>query len=643
MYLHGGDYNPEQWIGDMDLVRSDIKKLKEANINTVTIGMFSWSILEPKEGEFNFEWLKEIFSVLKDNNMNVIMGTPTAARPHWLAQKYAETSRVNANGVRELSGFRHNHCMQSPVFREKAEIIISKLIEAVQPYNIVHSWHINNEFGGQCFCNHCIEKFQNELCLQYGTVENLNKSWWNTFWSHNYSCFSEILPPFNHGENSNTPLNINWEKFKTVNHMDYYKFEYDLIRKFSDLPISTNFHGDPFAFSLDYSKFSESVDYLSYDIYPPWNSKDNFEIAIQAKKELIMQQSLDINKDFYIMESTPGSTNWQDYTTLKTDKLHNASTLLQMLCGSKAFLYFQLKQSRGSSEKYHGAVLDVSSNSDGRVYQYTKQFGKHLLDLKEFEKSKLKREVAIYYDWNNLSMLHFSEGPRNKGLHISEFNDKLVEYFNNVGINVDYVYDDRYLDQYHTIILPYAYNVKPEVVNYLQNAKGIRVIAFPLLNYVDNNDLLHQGLVPNGLAEQFGINVTEFNAVVDGAQISSENYNFEILTEVVKIETAKVIEQFNHEILEAAVTINEYNDSDYIYIGGIPTDKSLETLFDKIFDAEYQNGNKVITSNLIIDDAEYKMLINFGNEVKNLDNVVWSTSENVEELSKFECAIVKNI
>lgn len=641
MYLHGGDYNPEQWIDDMELVKSDIEKLKAANINTVTIGMFSWSVLEPTEGQYNFEWLKQVFAILQANNMQVIMGTPTAARPHWLAQKYPETSRVNASGVRELSGFRHNHCMQSPIFRTKAEAIIAKLVEVVKPFDIIHSWHINNEFGGQCYCQHCISKFQAELEAQYSTIENLNQGWWNTFWSHNYSSFAEVLPPFNHGENSNTPLNVNWEKFKTVNHLDYYQFEYDLIRKYSDLPISTNFHGDPFAFSLDYSKFSTNVDYVSYDIYPPWNTKDNFQIAIQAKKELIMQQSLDINKDFYIMESTPGSTNWQDYTILKTGKLHNASTFLQMACGSKSFLYFQLKQSRGSSEKYHGAVLDISSNSEGRVYQYTKEFGQHLLELQAFESAKLKREVAIYYDWNNTSMLHFSEGPRNKGLHISEFNNKLVEYFNNVGINVDYVYDEKYLDQYHTIILPYAYNIKPQVINYLQNAKGIRVIGFPLLNYVDSNDLLHQGLLPNGLANQFGINVTEFNAIVDGNQILSDNYQFEILSEVVKVNGAKVVEQFDHEILEAAVTTHVYNDSEYIYIGGIPTSESLEQIFNSIFKVNYTTGNKVISSTFIKDKVEYKMLINFGDEDVILENVVWSTTGTDEHLAKYECALIK--
>lgn len=642
MFLHGGDYNPEQWIGDLELVKSDIEKLKAANINTVTIGMFSWSILEPNEGQYNFTWLRNIFDILKENEMKVIMGTPTAARPHWLAQNYPETSRVNEYGLRELSGFRHNHCMQSEVFREKAEIIIRKLIEVVLEYQIIHSWHINNEFDGHCYCEQCSSKFKDSLKQKYGTIEVLNAGWWNTFWSHNYSNFEQIIPPFAHGERSNTPLNINWEKFKTLNHIDYYQFEYKLIRQYSDLPITTNFHGDPFKFSLDYSVFSDVVDYISYDIYPPWNTKDNYEIAIKSKKELILQHSLDLNKDFYMMESTPGSTNWQEYTVLKSDKLHNASTFLQLLCSSKSFLYFQLKQSRGSSEKYHGAVLDVSSNPEGRVYNYTKEFGAHLKELADFSNMQLKNEVAIYYDWNNTTMLHFSEGPRNIGLGISEFHDNLVEYFNNVGVNVEYVFDESQLDRFETIIFPYAYNVKSEVIEYLQVVKGKTVIAFPMFNYVNSDDLLHIGILPNGLSKQFGIEVQEFNAVLENETIDSQEYKFEYVTEVVKVNTAQAIEEFKHDILQAAVTSNVCNQSKFYYVAGVPSNDSLYQLFDNLLGYQYTPGKKVIQSNIILDNQDYQMLINFGSETIEINNVVWSTNSTLDELPKFEFAITRN-
>lgn len=641
MFLHGGDYNPEQWISDMKLVESDIQKLKQANINTVTLGMFSWSVLEPTEGNYNFEWLEKIFKILKENNMSVIMGTPTAARPHWLAQTYPNTSRVNENGVRELSGFRHNHCMQSAEFREKAQNIIELLIETVTQYEIIHSWHINNEFGGQCYCEKCIEKFRANLKAEYGDIGTLNDSWWNVFWSHNYSSFDEILPPFSFGENSNTPLNISWEKFKTLNHIDYYKFEYDLIRKYSDLPITTNFHGDPFNFSLDYSVFSNYVDYISYDIYPPWNTADNYKIAIKAKKELMLQHSLDLDKDFYMMESTPGSTNWQDYTILKSGRLHGATTYLQMQCSAKSFLYFQLKQSRGSSEKYHGAVLDVSSNTDARVYNYTKDFGAQLNELHKFSQMKLQNQVAIYYDWNNTTMLTYSEGPRNIGLGISDLHDKLFEYFNNVGINVEYVFDERYLERFDTIIFPYSYNVKPKVIEKIKKLSNKKIISFPMLNYVNPDDLLHIGALPHELTTQFGIEVQEFNAVLENETIDSSHMQFEYITEVVKVLEAEVIEKFDHDILKSAVTRNRFNMSDYIYVAGIPTMSSLVKLLDNIFGCTFNMNNKLIKSNVELNGEKFEMISNFGAESIMLENVYWTSAIEKNLLETYDFAIIK--
>ncbi len=643
MFLHGGDYNPEQWIDDIDLVKSDIKKLKEANINTVTIGMFNWSIVEPTEGQFNFKWLKDVMTEFKNNDIQVIMGTPTAARPHWLAQKYRETSRINRDGIRELSGIRHNHCMTSPIFREKAELVIRELMDAVAEFDNIHSWHINNEFGGECFCEHCQNKFRKQLKQKYGTIENLNKSWWNTFWSHNYTSFEEIQAPTSYGDLSNTPLKINWSRFMTDNHLDYYLFEKELIESGSKLPITTNFHGEQIGGWMDYYKFAKHVDYVSYDIYPQWDTADNYDIAVDAMTNLLVQSSLDKNKDFLIMESSPGSTNWQDYTILKSSKLHQASTYLQMLAGSKSFLYFQLKQSRGSSEKYHGAVLDINSNVEGRVYQYVKEFGKQLTSLDEFTDAKLKKEIAIYYSWDNSILLDHSEGPRNKGLHLKETMNNLVEYFINIGKNVQFVFDESELEKYETVIFPYAYYVPDKVIDKIKKCENKHVIALPLMNYVNEDDLLQFGNLPIGIDKYFGVKVKEINVLIDGQTISSENYDYNLITEVVECTTASEVERFEHEILESAVTKNTVNNTDFYYLAGLMTDDSLHNFFDQLYGKKYNQSNKIIKTTLELNDELYQYIINFGDEEIDLtqENIVWSTSGTHGILSKYDFTIIK--
>ena len=153
--LHGGDYNPEQWLDRPDILEKDLDMLEEAGCNVVSLGIFSWSTLEPEEGVFNFEWLENIINKLYERGISVILATPSASRPKWLADKYPEVLRVDGERKRALYGFRHNHCYTSPVYREKTAIINRKLAERFGNHPAVIMWHISNEFGGECHCPLC--------------------------------------------------------------------------------------------------------------------------------------------------------------------------------------------------------------------------------------------------------------------------------------------------------------------------------------------------------------------------------------------------------------------------------------------------------------------------------------------------------
>ena len=189
--LHGGDYNPEQWLKRPDILEKDIDMLEESGCNVVSLGIFSWSTLEPEEGVFHFGWLQEIIDKLYKRGISTILATPSGARPKWMADKYPEVLRVDETRHRALFGFRHNHCYTSPVYREKVHIINKKLAQEVATHPGVILWHISNEYGGECHCPLCREKFREWLKEKYGTIENLNKSWCTTFWSHIYNSFDQ--------------------------------------------------------------------------------------------------------------------------------------------------------------------------------------------------------------------------------------------------------------------------------------------------------------------------------------------------------------------------------------------------------------------------------------------------------------------
>ena len=164
---HGGDYNPDQWIDMPEIWDEDIRLMKLSHVNCATVGIFAWSLLEPEEGVYNFEWLDTILDKLHANGISAILATPSGARPPWLAQKYPEVLRVNENGIRNEFGVRHNHCLTSPFYRQKVQTINRKLADRYKNHPAVKMWHISNEYSGACHCELCQEAFRDWLKKYY--------------------------------------------------------------------------------------------------------------------------------------------------------------------------------------------------------------------------------------------------------------------------------------------------------------------------------------------------------------------------------------------------------------------------------------------------------------------------------------------
>src|SRR5699024_6948014 len=220
LLLHGGDYNPDQWLDYPEILKKDLALMKAAKINTVSLGIFAWSALEPKEGEFRFEWLDKVIDDVAAMGGNVILATPSGARPAWMSEKYPEVLRTNASRQKMLHGGRHNHCFSSPVYRQKVTIINRKLAARYGQHPAVIMCHIYNEYGVDCHCEYCQENFRNWLKNKYGNLEALNAAWWGPFWSHSFSDWSQVESPSPIGESAVHGLNLDWKRFVTDQTID---------------------------------------------------------------------------------------------------------------------------------------------------------------------------------------------------------------------------------------------------------------------------------------------------------------------------------------------------------------------------------------------------------------------------------------
>ena len=516
--LHGGDYNPEQWLDRPDILAQDIELMKKARVNTVTLGVFSWSTLEPQEGVYTLDWLADIIHNLYANGIRTILATPSAARPAWLAHKYPEVRRVRADRVRELYNRRQNYCYTSPLYRDKVRRIDQKLAQRFGSDPAVILWHISNEMGGDCHCELCQAEFRRWLQARYGSLQALNKAWNARFWSHDYTAWEQIESPAPQGENAVQALALDWKRFVSDRHIDFLKFERDTVKELApDAKFTVNmmyrFDG------IDYFKMAKEIDVASWDNYPTWHKPT--ETVEETALDTAMMHDLFYSmkgKPFLLMESSPSFTNWQPISKQKKPGIAELAALQTVAHGADSVLYFQWRASRGAEEKFHGAVVGHDGRQDARAFTETVQVGQKLESLSEITAVQREKQALIVHDWQNKWALEGSCGPRNAGLG---YWDELKRHYNalaRAGIAVEFGDETADLTGYRLVVVPMLYlltdDFAKKLCDFAQN--GGTVVVTYWTGVVDESDLCRLGDTPYGLTGLLGLRRTEIDGMYDG-------------------------------------------------------------------------------------------------------------------------------
>ena len=663
--LHGGDYNPEQWLKRPDILEKDLDMLEKANCNVVTLGVFSWSTLEPEEGIFHFEWLQEIIDKLYKRGISTILGTPSGARPKWMADKYPEVLRVDETGHRNHFGFRHNHCYTSPVYREKVHIMNKKLAEEVAVHPGVILLHISNELGGECHCPLCQDAFRRWLKEKYHTIENLNDRWCTTFWSHTYQNFDQIESPSRIGETQLHGLNLDWKRFVTHQTVDFLRQEVSALREGgSELPVTANLMH--FFGGLDYFKLAKEIDVVSWDTYPTWYKKPLIDIAYDNGMCHDLMRSLK-RKPFFQMESCPTSTNWQSVSKLKKPGMLFAQSMQAIAHGSEGALYFQIRQSRGASEKFHGAVIDHYGGEDTRVFREVSEVGAALKELKELAGTTTRSQVAMIYDWDSQWAMEDSQGPRNKGLHYMETMLKYYRGFRKQGLNVDLIDMTCDLDAYKILAMPMVYMFKEgfaeKVRTFVENG-GILINSY-WSGIVDDTDRCYLGGTPHGLMDVLGLRSTEIDGLYDweenqmvpetGNQLGlTDTYICKNLCDLVELRGAKHLMTYGSDFYQGypCLTVNTFGKGNAWYVAADADEKFYADFLGKIVkDSCVSSGiSEEIPDALEItvrerDNIKYYIYQNYGTQAVKIPvpngKVTWIYGNGQEELKVYGLAVAK--
>lgn len=590
---YGGDYYPEQWLKQPEILEKDIVYMKRAGINTVTLGVFAWSFLEPREGEYRLDWLLNKVDLLYENGISCIMATPSGARPKWMSDRYPEVLRVDESRRRQLFGGRHNHCYTSPVYRKKVKEIDINLAKRFGKHPGVLMWHISNELGGECHCPLCQEAFRTWLKKKYKTIDRVNDSWCTAFWSHVYQSFEQMESPSSIGETMVHGLNLDWKRFVTEQTRDFVSWEVGALKEGgATQPTTTNFMYD--YTGLNYQKIAGEVDVVSWDSYPLWHKEPEILTARDNGMQHDYMRSLK-KRPFLLMESSPSSTNWQGVSKLKRPGMLSLASWQAVAHGSDSILFFQIRQSQGSSEKFHGAVIDHYGGEDTRVYKEVCELGREVALLQELTGTRVRAKAALLYDVENRWAMEDAQGPRNKGLYYHENAVKIYSAIKKLGYDVDVITMDSSLEGYKLVVAPMLYLFQSKIEEKIKEfvGQGGTFVTTYWTGIVDEEERCFLGGVPHGLLEVLGVRSMEIDGLYDGecnymifavSEKDSLRYECRNLCDLVKTEGAETLMVYERDFYKGypALTRNQFGKGRAYYVCADAGQDFYDEFFQKV-------------------------------------------------------------
>lgn len=570
--LYGGDYNPEQW--DRETWKEDMRLFKLADIDVVTLNVFSWAMLQPAEDTYSFDTLDAIIDNVSSHGMNICLATSTAAHPAWMARKYPDILRTEFNGMKRKFGSRHNSCPNSPTYRKYSVELARRLAERYQKRDNIVAWHIANEYGGECYCENCERAFRVWLQKKYGTIETVNRVWDTAFWGHTFYDFEDIVAPnmlSEHFEENRTTfqgISLDYRKFMSESILECYRLEYEAIKAITpNIQITTNLMG--FYKALDYQKWAKYMDFVSWDSYP-----SNESTVGNNSMNHDMMRGLKQGKPFALMEQTPSVTNWLPYNSLKRPGVMRLWSYQAVAHGADTVMFFQMRRSIGACEKYHGAVIDHCGHENTRVFREISALGKELTALGDtLLGARTKSDVAILFDWENWWAIEYSAGPSIK----LRYHDEVLRYYdalNAMNISTDMISVEDDLSQYRLVIAPVLYMTKTgydeKIRSFVQNGGTFLTTFFS--GYVNENDLVYTGGYPGPLRDILGIWVEELDALPDGMTNSftykGNHYPSELICDLLHTETATALSSYEQDFYAGmpALTKNEFGQGHAYYV-----------------------------------------------------------------------------
>lgn len=540
MLYYGVSYYPEQrsreqWITDLEL-------MKEAGMNTIRATEFSWSRMEPEEGIYDFDWLESFVELAGEYGISLVLGCPVRTVPTWFVSLYPDVMSVSQDGSRMSYGTRYSYCINHPMLREKAVALTAEMARRFGGNHNIAGWHLDNEYGAEldCHCQYCKSAFRTYLREKYPTIENLNEQWGNVFWSLEYKNFDQIDTPYILPQKScyNPAHYMNWREFISESSISILNQQIHSIRLFSlpDKFISTNvqpIHNQ----RTDYYRMCSDLDIAGTNYYPSFG--DNYR---DISMGLPLVRGYRNGQNFLMWELRCGA----HIRPLSDSPMPGEAERLAAHCianGANGIVYFRWIAYPYGAEQIHGAIVSLAGKPLWQFGEY-KKIGSILKRISaEIEKTVIKSDVAILFDFRNRWITTgYTVWERQPELFYTEYCKMLYKTIRDKGFNSDLIGRYQDLSKYKMVIVPQLQSIDDDLAEklcgYVQN--GGSLMLHPLCCQKNEHARIYDQRLHPRIAELYGISIDSPNPIPEtgnvGIEYNGENYRAVVFADIVEPE-----------------------------------------------------------------------------------------------------------
>lgn len=628
--IKGVAYYPEHW--DKKLWEKDFDEMKALGVNTIRIGEFMWSLLEPKEGEYTFDVLDEIVEEITSHGFKIMLGIPTATFPIWVVHNYDHVLAKDIHGKVRKYGTRRQYCYNSKAYRSLSKKITEKIVDRYKGYENIIAWQIDNELGHEgsdfCTCYNCQKAFQEYLKDKYDSIDAFNEVCGNVFWGQIYNEFAQVNIPFGDLLDHNPCIRLEYARFMSKSIEDYNQLIFDVLDKYksSDQQITTNLPGGLFNKWFNPNALAKPLDFISFDNYPVWGGEMTPPDPARVTMELDMIRGLK-QDNFWIVEELIGGQGHDLVGWLPRPNQAKLWAMQANLKGAEHMFFFRFRQFNKGEEQFCQGIFDVDNE---RNYKF-EEVQKYFMELEQgfsIQNYTRKTNVALLYDYDNIwSWKVQSQAPN---FNFAKEALKLYRPVYDLGLNCDVIDTSKPFEDYEILIIPNMQIIDEGLLNRLKSfAKAGKTILMSYRAGIRNqNNNLYFGKKP--IEALTGVKVIGYEALSDEMNYTiskdDELHEISIWRDILEPTTADGLYFYTDQGFEnkPCITVNEYNGAEIYYIGSSVDSNILNDIFIGICE---KNNIKYYVKDKMIEivelentDEKCKFVLNHNPNTETFDN-----------------------